>query len=562
MKTRRIISAALACAVLGGALPCADISADETDWRQLYRNKLYDFMSSEKFTEQSAFELCDMNGDAVPELIISEGTTHDSECHVYTYSPHNDKFIDLGTLGFDGTIGYCSARNAILSRDASDGLEQGILYHLKNRNNLTKIMSYSKETNAATVYKINDKEVLGIYYRIALADYDLDSFEWLGRKNDLTREEIDSALTVPWRELYADTLRNIRESEGYSCSYRFELYDINDDGIPELFISDGSSNTSSCSVYTVYNGEIDFLYKFTDPYVRYYTKGKILKSSNNYGSHSFEEFFTLSGGFLKREISFETISGSDNFVYAIDGETVSSEDFFKEHDKYAYKGNTVFLGRKYCLGDSVIDNVLYPPEMNLSAEQKTLYTKVLIEALLADKHDYDTGKFDLCDFDGDGAPELIIDPILTPKKIYTINEEKTIALDELYGACSLFFDADSKLIYNEIDSCEIYAMQCFSMKDSSLSQLFSTSMSCKHSENGDFAYDYKINDLSASKEQYDSELSEYRSTDNLIHLGSQYSLDYSGISSALYSNTGPLTQLKIICLACETIPGNITEDLS
>lgn len=164
MKIRKILSGALACAVMGTALPCADISSAETDWKQLYKDELYEFMSSDDYTENSAFSLCDIGCDGIPELIISEGNSHDDQCRIYTYSSYSNEFLEFGALGHDGTIGYYSAQNAILSRNISEGLEQGTIYHLKNRNNFTKIMSYSKNKNTAAgapVCKINDKKVSG-----------------------------------------------------------------------------------------------------------------------------------------------------------------------------------------------------------------------------------------------------------------------------------------------------------------------------------------------------------------------------------------------------------------
>lgn len=71
------------------------------DERQLCRDKLNEVLeSSAESGTDPAFDLCDLNGDKIPELVISEGSSPESVCTVYYLSEEN-------LLLMDGTYGSC-----------------------------------------------------------------------------------------------------------------------------------------------------------------------------------------------------------------------------------------------------------------------------------------------------------------------------------------------------------------------------------------------------------------------------------------------------------------------
>lgn len=61
-------------------------------------------MTSDDGTDP-AFDLCDLNGDKVPELIISDGSNQEAECSVYYFS--DEALVEMdGKYGADGVMGF------------------------------------------------------------------------------------------------------------------------------------------------------------------------------------------------------------------------------------------------------------------------------------------------------------------------------------------------------------------------------------------------------------------------------------------------------------------------
>ena len=70
--------------------------------KELYRNVLRDQMNGADVT--AAFELCDLNGDDVPELIYSEGTYPDAFCHIYKLGDNRTDEVAGAFMASDGNI--------------------------------------------------------------------------------------------------------------------------------------------------------------------------------------------------------------------------------------------------------------------------------------------------------------------------------------------------------------------------------------------------------------------------------------------------------------------------
>ncbi|MDE6775490.1 MAG: hypothetical protein K2J37_04225, partial [Ruminococcus sp.] len=69
--------------------------------KQLCRDKLNEILESSAETGiDPAFDLCDLNGDKIPELIVSDGSAPESACTVYYLSEEN-------LLQMEGTYGFC-----------------------------------------------------------------------------------------------------------------------------------------------------------------------------------------------------------------------------------------------------------------------------------------------------------------------------------------------------------------------------------------------------------------------------------------------------------------------
>lgn len=87
----------------------------------------------------AAFEFCDLNGDLVPELIISEGTEEDSLCHIYYFN--GEELTELqGSYGAFGKIYFDAGCNVFYSVNSSG----------------TSYWSLGSESFSAADYKASD----------------------------------------------------------------------------------------------------------------------------------------------------------------------------------------------------------------------------------------------------------------------------------------------------------------------------------------------------------------------------------------------------------------------
>lgn len=195
--------------------------------------------------------------------------------------------------------------------------------------------------------------------------------------------EITEVPTEPsnWQQLYADELKRYMASDKYNNESMFDLYDIDNDGIPELFISEDGMFTSYCTVYTIYNG-------------------RIIKSSNNSNciysggidnlqlqvSQSTKTF--RSGGIgiisyqkLENGQFISIFEGNEHQnVYTINGEMVTAEKYREEESKYKYSADDyINVGRKYKLDEITINSILLnfeiisPNDFNIKDYEGTYY---------------------------------------------------------------------------------------------------------------------------------------------------------------------------------------------
>lgn len=183
----------------------------------------------------------------------------------------------------------------------------------------------------------------------------------------------DKILFDSWQDAYHVVLSDCYGSEEYNFAdkditsgSRFELYDIDHDRVPELFVSQNGGRSGRCVVYSFYNNKLSqpvvlgtYGNAFADPNAHYLV---------NYDRHMGEvslTYFKLEKGVFTREISFNDNSelkemGETNIVYMIDGKEVSETKYVQEKEKYDHM-ELIAHGRKTQLDalDTEKDNVIY-----------------------------------------------------------------------------------------------------------------------------------------------------------------------------------------------------------
>lgn len=131
-----------------------------TEQKELARGKLNELLTSlDVAASGAAFELCDLNGDDVPELVVSEGAFSESQCRIYYFNGGEMSQLD-GTYGSLGCIKF----------------------------DMEKLVFYAETPMETTYWSLADSN-------FSAADYvSSGSVMQVGRKYSLTEADITAAL--------------------------------------------------------------------------------------------------------------------------------------------------------------------------------------------------------------------------------------------------------------------------------------------------------------------------------------------------------------------------------
>ena len=289
------------------------------EWQDVYMNKLSEFKSSADFSADvnsgSRFDLFDITGDEIPELIISPNNNGQTACRIY--SCINSELVELGETGNSGIFCYLPDMQLIKDEYQGDG------FIISYSDNSMSAMSASSGVNIR--YEIDGKEVLLPEYDSALSEYNASPAIDAGRKYTFGDNALNYAVkcSESWGAVLLPSQRDIYTAKlseylnSLSSIYAFELCDLNSDEIPELIISNGTALENYCEIYYLTEDGLQ----------------KIEGSFGAYGKFTFDtEQFVLSAGSAHWSIN------NSNF----------SVDDYKQSD------NLAEIGRKYLLNEKNI----------------------------------------------------------------------------------------------------------------------------------------------------------------------------------------------------------------
>ncbi len=345
--------------------------------------------------EECVFDIADVNADGIPELLISEGDKEASKVDICSYDGYN--VIYAGSAGANGEVYYFAETAAVYSYEAMGAQETYTVYSFDG-SSLTELwqgVSIASSEELVPVDYLSDNGEEVEYYVSGVSDaVPEDEFReaWLsyvpekavafGRDGyGITRENAvalknSGALTkadpnapgssggqtvLPEgedKEIFKNLLLE-KAADSVGAGEKFEFADVDGDGSPELFISQGDGANSAVEVYSS-NGE----------------KAVLLCTSGSNGKTGYSaENSTVAG-------SFET-EGSENFVvykiengsgetvwtgdvitggdgekeYFSNGEAVSYEEYLEQYNAYYGEGILTEIGGRFDLTESEISRL-------------------------------------------------------------------------------------------------------------------------------------------------------------------------------------------------------------
>ena len=163
------------------------------NWRDLYYAELMKYRDA----PAAMFNLCDLDADGIPELLLSEGSYHVAGGKLYTVQ--EDALVYLGEYGGYGEFQYDFARHYLHSSFFQMGTGILMVYHYEN-GTLTEVANFydydgSFPAMPNAEYKINDVAVDEETFDAEYEAYAFDSSEdFAVGKYEVTPDNIESVL--------------------------------------------------------------------------------------------------------------------------------------------------------------------------------------------------------------------------------------------------------------------------------------------------------------------------------------------------------------------------------
>ncbi len=317
----------------------------EVTWQAAYREIIEE--SRSEAGEYGLFGIYDLDSDGVPELSISGGTGDSAFTRIYTvssgetvkiaeYTTENPMLIaETGVIRVDG---YDQEKRCAWTEFCCMKNNELVL-----ERRFERIFSDSDDDKLLC----DGKEVTEDEFNAAIRQYESGLYTNLGGDFRITDELIAAVLgeEMDWKSAYSayltDVLQTVNEEDGAG----FSVLDINGDGVPELFRSEGMYHVSGVDILT-YNGGLRHLGYFGSyGNVSYYPDTNELLSSNMGMGYLSGTFMTLNGDDFISTLSYSDDSGAidpesgEEPEYIINGQKVTMEKYIEatgSHSEYDF----------------------------------------------------------------------------------------------------------------------------------------------------------------------------------------------------------------------------------
>lgn len=273
------------------------------------------------------------------------------------------------------------------------------------------------------------------------------------------------SITFEWQPLYEQKLSEYMTTEKFSDTAqngkgesRFDLYDINADGTPELLISADDSHTTLCEIFTVSDGAVISVGELGEyGAFTFYPDFNLINDEYSGDGFVVGKFISFNGKTLSDSFSYSDNSSSASkgavLKYEIDGEELSRPEYDEAMAVYK-NARTISIGRKYSFGMGTIDYALHCSESwgaVLTPTEKELFRGQLTQNLATAVETGKNSAFEFCDLNNDEIPELIVSEGTGDEdscRIYYISNNVLLELEGTFGyRGQLHFDNEQLVFY-------------------------------------------------------------------------------------------------------------------
>ena len=230
MKCSAILPAILLGANLLLPAQAADSNTERT-WHLAYQKVLTAYSRMQGFEVKSAddpygarWDLCDIDGDGIPELFISPDDSHVNGVMIYTCQAGNPVLLQYGSqqaFGENGITTVNTDKHLIGSFHTGQGVEQRTFYKMKNGkltlldSFMSDIESYPEGEKSKAVWELNSHTVTKERYDTAYTPYTEIVWSEVGREYAFIDR---SPLAAVKRSLTADDPPDMKKALIWGCT--------------------------------------------------------------------------------------------------------------------------------------------------------------------------------------------------------------------------------------------------------------------------------------------------------------------------------------------------------
>ena len=232
--------------------------------------------------------------------------------------------------------------------DADDSSSQGASAASTTVSSSTEKVTEAFETAAATTEEKTTK-----------AEVTETTAEKTTEPDITTEAGINGA--VDWKTAYRAVLNSYKEENEYYDEAAWDLQDIDNDGLPELMISEGQFHVAGVRFYYYANGSASPVLAESGQQLQYGSYGQVLicpekqliGSSDMHMGYMFFGEYKYDNHSISTVRTFNENSGAvtdGNVEYIIDDEVVSQDEYQKVYDEFD-KTNWELVGTQYSFDD-------------------------------------------------------------------------------------------------------------------------------------------------------------------------------------------------------------------
>ena len=170
-----------------------------------------------------------------------------------------------------------------------------------------------------------------------------------------------SAEPGTWQEQYMQAARQFLNDASDKKAVRFELYDLDKDGSPELILSKGAAAISSCEIYTMIDGKIKDVGSYgPNGFVEYCESLNQMKEGHLSWGRLWFSADELKNGEIRNVLTTFTdygAVGAEKATYKVNDQTVTKEEYDAAEEIYI-NSTYIYVGTKYELTESNITSVI------------------------------------------------------------------------------------------------------------------------------------------------------------------------------------------------------------